>query len=95
MTQLGQPVGNRRDRGRDGKTMRARECNDEADRPDGPIIYVRKDGTTSVSWGPANGSRPPFREGNLMALKHGAFSDRMIEVVAADVGEELHKRLTQ
>ena len=93
MTQLGQPVGNRRDRGRDGKTMRARECNDEADRLDGPIIYVRKNGTSSVSWGPANGSRPPFREGNLMALKHGAFSDRMIEVVAADIGEELQKKV--
>ena len=58
-----------------------------------PTLLVRKDGTTSVSWGPANGSRPPFREGNLMALKHGAFSDRMIDVVAAEVGEELQKKV--
>ena len=58
-----------------------------------PTVLVRKDGTTSVSWGPAKGSRPPFREGNLMALKHGAFSDRMIEVVAAEVAEELQKKV--
>lgn len=54
-----------------------------------PTVLVRRDGSTVLSWGPARGSRPPFRLGNMAALKHGACSDRIVEDVAVVVAEEL------
>ena len=54
-----------------------------------PTITTRRDGSQSISWGPARGSRPPFRQGNTAAVKHGAYSERMIAEVAITVGEEL------
>jgi hypothetical protein len=50
------------------------------------IVLVRKDGTTALSWGPASGSRPPFRKGNMAALKHGAYSPRIVGEVAITGG---------
>lgn len=35
--------------------------------------------------GPAHGTRPPFEKGNLLARKHGAFSRRIVDPVAAEV----------
>jgi hypothetical protein len=54
-----------------------------------PTITTRRDGTEAVSWGPARGSRPPFRQGNMAGLKHGAYSDRVIASVASEVEQEL------
>ncbi len=54
-----------------------------------PTITTRRDGSQAVSYGPSRGSRPPFRPGNMAALKHGAFSERVIAEVAITVGEEL------
>ncbi len=53
-------------------------------------VQVRRDGTEATSYGPARGySRSPFRPGNMANLRHGAYSDRVISAVAADVGVEL------
>ena len=54
-----------------------------------PTITTRKDGSQAVSWGPARGSRPPFRQGNLANIRHGAFSPRIVAEAAIAVGEEL------
>ena len=44
-----------------------------------PLELVRKDGSTTESYGPANGTRPPFEPGNTAALTHGARSPRSVE----------------
>ncbi|HXW82085.1 MAG TPA: hypothetical protein VEJ84_21490 [Acidimicrobiales bacterium] len=55
-----------------------------------PRVLMRKDGTTALSWGPARGySRRPFRKGNMAGVRHGAYSERIIEEVAVEVAEEL------
>ncbi len=56
-----------------------------------PTVIVRRDGSTTVSYGPARGSRLPLCEGKMMALRHGAWSDRIVEDVAVVVAEELRR----
>ena len=55
-----------------------------------PKVTIRKDGSRAYSYGPARGySRPPFQQGNVANLRHGAFSERAISDVAITVAEEL------
>jgi hypothetical protein len=63
------------------------------DRPD-RVEFVRKDGTISVSHGPGHGpprgySRPPFQPGHWLSTKHGAWSPRKVEPLAAELVEQL------
>jgi hypothetical protein len=54
---------------------------------------TRKDGSTAVSHGAARGySRAPFAKGNLAALRHGAFSEQIIAMHAAELHEDLIAR---
>jgi hypothetical protein len=60
----------------------------------GPLTTVRKDGSIARSYGPARDySRAPFRSANMANLRHGAYSVRVVDEVAAVVGEEWFKAL--
>ena len=50
-----------------------------------PLTLVRKDGTTSESYGPAKGTRPPFEPGNTAHLTHGARSERIVEAKVSEL----------
>ena len=55
-----------------------------------PIITTRKDGTLSISYGPARGySWKPFEKDNMAAVTHGAYSGRIIAAKAFLILEEL------
>ena len=55
-----------------------------------PTITIRKDGTVSISYGPARGySWKPFEKDNMAAVTHGAYSDRIIAAKAFLILEEL------
>lgn len=55
-----------------------------------PTITTRKDGTASLSYGPARGySWKPFEDGNLAAVTHGAYSERIIAAKAFLILEEI------
>jgi len=57
------------------------------------VTMTRKDGSTAVSHGAARGySRAPFAKGNLAALRHGAFSEQIIAMHAAELHEDLIAR---
>lgn len=50
-----------------------------------PRILRRKDGTTSLSWGPASGTYRKFEKGNEVRLRHGARSERHVTPVAEEL----------
>ncbi len=59
-----------------------------------PIITTRKDGSTATSYGAARGySRPPFQVDNLVAVKHGAYSERLVTAKAVEVAKEMLDQL--
>jgi hypothetical protein len=61
-----------------------------------PTSLVRKDGSTAPSYGPARGySWPSAGPCNLLALKHGAYSERIVVARAAVIREELLEHLTR
>jgi hypothetical protein len=55
-----------------------------------PTTIVRKDGSITQSHGRARGySRPPFEPGNTVGMRHGAWSPRKVEPLAAEIVERM------
>lgn len=51
-----------------------------------PTPITRRDGSPSGSWSPARGYRwAPFEKGNLVSVKHGADSERLVDAQADDL----------
>jgi len=67
---------------------------DKAKKPKpNPTITTRKDGSTAQSYGAARGySWKPFAKNNLVALRHGAFSEQILSARAAGLREDLIAR---
>ncbi|MGB9112960.1 MAG: hypothetical protein WCF24_09575 [Acidimicrobiales bacterium] len=61
-----------------------------------PTTYIRKHGTVAYSYGPARGySWQQFRAGNMANLRHGAYSERVVSMLADEIRPEVLEAPTQ